>query len=97
MGEVIHLRHGIAWRWDNPKQARRTEAPSPAVIVELLSMTDRLDHVLRRLRAAAELVACPQGREILVGNFIAIGDVLAETRAGLVAAQMREETTLIYL
>jgi len=97
MGEVIHLRHDIAWRCHNPEQARRAQAPSPAVIAELLSMTDRLDQVLRRLRAAAELVACPQGREILIGNFIAIGDVLAETRAGLVAAQVREETTQVYL
>jgi len=97
MGEVIHLRHDIAWRCDNPEQARRADAPSLAVIAELLSMTDRLDQVLRRLRAAAELVACPQGREILIGNFIAIGDVLAETRAGLVAAQVREETTQVYL
>ncbi len=91
MGEVILLKHDIAWRCDNPQQTRRAEAPAPAVIAELLSMTDRLDQVLRRLRAATELVACPQGRESLIGNFAAIAEVLAETRAGLLAVQGQGE------
>lgn len=97
MGEVIHLKHDIAWRCSDSDKTRDAEKPSPGVIAELLSMTDRLDLVLRRLRAAAEQVACPQGREVLLGTFATLGDVLADTRDRLHAAQTRDETVLSYL